>query len=60
MKYCIEKIESLLAERLNEALSEFKSKELNIIDIGVFPWHSKIELSFLFSSDDVFEDDIAG
>lgn len=58
MKYCIENIETLLANKINEAYLEFGSKELKIIDIGAFPWHKSIELSFLFTEHDP-EDDIA-
>jgi hypothetical protein len=59
MEYCIENIEIILEEKLKEALEEFKTKELRIIDVGVFPWHSEINLSFFFSNDTADEDDIA-
>ena len=59
MEYSIESIEQLLAEKLSEALSEFREKEVRIIDIGVFPWHSEINVSFLFSEDSEEDDDIA-
>jgi hypothetical protein len=48
-----------LADKLKSALDEFGSRELKIIDIGVFPWHSKIEVSLLFTSEDAPVDDIA-
>nr|WP_086939930.1 hypothetical protein [Thaumasiovibrio occultus] len=59
MNYSIESIEQLLAEKLLEALAEFGGKELRIIDIGVFPWHSEISISFLFAQDSSDVDDIA-
>ncbi|PSU86453.1 hypothetical protein C0W35_22290 [Photobacterium kishitanii] len=59
MEYSIENIEQLLEEKLSEALSKFRGKELRIIDIGVFPWISEINISFLFSEDSEEEDDIA-
>lgn len=59
MEYCIETIEQLLEEKLSEALADFRDQELRIIDIGVFPWHSEISISFLFSEDSADEADIA-
>lgn len=59
MEYGIENIEQLLEEKLLEALIEFKEKELRIIDVSVFPWHSEISISFLFAEDTSEEDDIA-
>lgn len=39
------------------------SRELRILDVGVFPWHSYIELSAFYTGDDesadCWEDDIA-
>lgn len=59
MEYCIEKIESILEKKLINAADDFGGRELKAIDIGVFPWHKKIELSFLFSEDSAEIDDIA-
>ncbi len=40
------------------------TEEIQILDIGIFPWHGLIELSALYSSDlqkgGVYVDDIAG
>ena len=59
MDYCIEKIEAVLESKLLEISKTLGGKELSILDIGVFPWHTKLEFSFLFSHDDIEEDDIA-
>lgn len=59
MEYSRENIEQLLEGKLQEAVDNFGKKELRIIDIGVFPWHSEISVSFLFSEDSAEEDDIA-
>lgn len=59
MEYNRENIEQLLEGKLQQALSDFGEKELKIIDVGVFPWHSEISVSFLFSEDSAAEDDIA-
>lgn len=39
-----------------------QNRTLKLLDVGVFPWHSSIELSAFYvgdDSDDVFEDDVA-
>jgi len=59
LEYSIDNIALLISEKLQEALAEFHSNELKLVDIGVFPWHSTIEISLLFSSDDAYEDDIS-
>ncbi len=59
MEYSRENIEQLLEGKLLEAVDNFGKKELRIIDVGVFPWHSEISVSFLFSEDSAEEDDIA-
>lgn len=46
-------------ERLQYVVQEFQEKEWEQLDIGVFPWHSSIELSALFSDDSSDSDDIA-
>ena len=60
MEYCIEQIESILERKLLEAANYFGDRKIRVIDIGVFPWHKKIELSLLFSDEDAEIDDIAG
>ena len=59
MDYCIETIEELLKDKLFEAVLQFGSKELKKIDIGVFPWHSSIELSLYFTGDAADINDVA-
>ena len=52
-------LEDILVKILTDAVSEFSTKEIKIIDIGIFPWHNYIELSFLFADDNCDSDDIA-
>ncbi|ACA85492.1 hypothetical protein [Shewanella woodyi] len=52
-------MEKSLLELLQRAALEFQGRELLILDIGIFPWHSSIELSLLFSDDQCARDDIA-
>ncbi|BDM65676.1 hypothetical protein NFHSH190041_31280 [Shewanella sp. NFH-SH190041] len=59
MTYCVEKIENILEKKLIDIANDFGDKELKAIDIGVFPWHETIELSLLFSEDNVEINDIA-
>lgn len=59
MKYCIKKIEGVLEKKILEAVNFFGDRELQMIDIGVFPWHKTIELSFLLSEDETEIDDVA-
>ena len=53
-------VAKLIAAKLEELDS---GRELQRIDVGVFPWHSTIELSALFTDDayrdDCFEYDVA-
>ncbi|MDF4259688.1 hypothetical protein P7M41_25425 [Vibrio parahaemolyticus] len=59
MEYCIKKIEKALLEYFRSNLERLSDKEIDLIDIGVFPWHSKIEVSFYESGDSASLDDIA-
>ena len=59
MDYCIETIEELLKDKLFEAVLHFGSKELKKVDIGVFPWHSTIELSLYFTENSADINDVA-
>lgn len=45
------KIERALLDKLEGAIAEIGEREVQVLDAGVFPWHSSIELSFLLSSD---------
>ncbi len=53
------KIEKALLEYFRSNLERLSDKEIDLIDIGVFPWHSKIEVSFYESGDSASLDDIA-
>ena len=59
MKAWQQQLEMALVEILGNAAREFQGEELKVIDIGVFPWHSSIELSLLFTGDSCDVDDIA-
>jgi hypothetical protein len=50
---------SVLAEKLSEAATEFALKPIRILDVGVFPWHTSMELSFLCEGDSADEGEIA-
>ena len=52
-------MEKALVELLAKAAREFSGKELLALDIGIFPWSSSIEVSFLFSEDECDSEDIA-
>ena len=54
-----ELLEEALIQKLKQAANEFSDSVVRVIDIGIFPWHSKIELSFLFEEEDCHIDDIA-
>ncbi len=59
MQYNIDDIETLIANKLSEAITQFEEKEIKLIDIGVFPWHQSIEISLLFSDEIADVEDIA-
>ncbi|WP_027710428.1 hypothetical protein [Zooshikella ganghwensis] len=59
MDYSIEKIEKALLEYFERNLQPLSDKKIKLIDIGVFPWHAKVEISFYVSGDSVAIDDIA-
>ncbi|MGF1689599.1 hypothetical protein L4C36_23685 [Photobacterium japonica] len=45
-------IEKVLAIRLSQIFNDFDDRQLRAVDITVFPWYKKIEMSFLVSGDD--------
>ena len=51
--------EVAVLEKLDNAATEFGDSGVQILDIGVFPWHSALELSLLLSSDECDRRDIA-
>jgi hypothetical protein len=52
-------LEQALIKKLKQTANEFADRTFRVVDIGIFPWHSSIELSFLFEEDDDHIDDIA-
>ena len=59
MDYSVEKIEKALLEYFVRNLQSLSDKKIKFIDIGVFPWHAKVEISFYESGDSAAIDDIA-
>ncbi|WP_445363676.1 hypothetical protein ACJJIQ_03125 [Microbulbifer sp. ANSA003] len=59
MEYSIEKIEKALLEYFEINRQGLSDKKIKLIDIGVFPWHAKVEISFYESGDNAATDDIA-
>ena len=59
MEYSIEKIEKALFEYFEKNRQILSDKKIKIIDIGIFPWHAKVEVSFYESGDSAAIDDIA-
>ena len=59
MDYGIEKIEKALREYFERNWQLLSDKKIKLIDIGVFPWHAKVEISFYESGDSAAIDDIA-
>ncbi len=59
MDYSIEKIEKALLEYFEKNRQPLSDKKIKLIDIGVFPWHAKVEISFYESGDSAAIDDIA-
>ena len=51
MEHWQKKLERALLDKLESAVAEIGNREVQVLDVGVFPWHSSIELSFLLSSD---------
>jgi hypothetical protein len=43
--------ERALEAKLSKALNEFGDKEVQRLDVGIFPWDALVEISFLFSED---------
>ena len=43
-------LEFAILEKLDNAATEFSDSEVQILDIGVFPWHEALELSLLLST----------
>jgi len=50
---------AVLAEKLNQVSAEIPLQPIRVFDIGIFPWHTSTELSFLCIGDTVDEEDIA-
>ena len=57
-----------LAEKLRQASAEMQLRPIRIFDVGVFPWHESLELSFFCEGDEddeksggdrAYEDDVA-
>ena len=51
MEHWQKELERALLEKLESAVGEIGKREVQVLDVGVFPWHSSIELSLLLSSD---------
>ncbi len=52
-------LEVALSKKLLSESAAFRERKLLRLDVGVFPWHGWIELSFLFSDEQRSEQDIA-
>ncbi len=52
-------LEVALSKKLLFESAAFHDRQLVRLDIGVFPWHGWIELSFLFSDEQCSEQDVA-
>ncbi len=48
-----------IADKLTSVRGELSLHPIRIFDVGIFPWHTSIELSFLCEGDAADEDDIA-
>jgi len=59
MDYSIEKIEKALLEYFERNRQSLLDKKIKLIDIGVFPWHAKVEISFFESGGSAAIDDVA-
>ena len=59
IKYSIEKIEKALIEYFSANIEKLKGEVIKTVDIGVFPWNSKVEISFYVVNDSAEFDDIA-
>ena len=59
----LEEWKSSLEQAILVKLAEIdQNRTLKLLDVGVFPWHTSIELSAFYigdDSDDAFEDDVA-
>ncbi|MCO1336910.1 hypothetical protein MO867_21515 [Microbulbifer sp. OS29] len=59
MIYCIEKIENAFLEYFEKNVLDLLDRKIKLIDIGIFPWHSRVEISFYLSDEKSAIDDVA-
>lgn len=59
MEHWQQELEHAILEKLDSAVAELGASEVQVLDIGVFPWHSSLELSLLLSGDDCDRSHIA-
>ena len=59
MDYDIDSIAEVVGSKLSLEANRFAGKTLRILNIGVFPWHQLVEVSFLFEGEEVDDLDVA-